>query len=514
MVIPELSAAPQEVSPKSSNPRKMAFAVVGVLIILLLSYFLYFNFNSGDAPVEAQATFLDKSIVVLPFTNLSSDPEQDYFSDGMMEEILNHLVKIQDLKVISRTTAMQFKGTSKSVNEITKELNVATALEGSVRKDGDKIRITVQLIEGATDTHLWSESYDRELTDIFDVQSDVAQLVAQVLQAEIGPEVKLKIQSQPTSNPEAYNLYLMGRHFWYQRTKEGLKKSIDYFEQSMAIDPNYALAYAGLADAYLISVAYGHLPQDKGFPKAKEYALRALEIDPNLAQAYATLGTIANREWRWEEAEAKLKRSIGLDPNYIMARHWYAEYLFVFGPPDKLLEQINIGLRLDPLSFLMQSQLAWYYYNEGELGRALEEYKTLLELDPLDLRGSHFGMFKIYVEQGKEEEAFNSLMKNWAVHNYMEGQVHLAEDIYKRQGMKGLFSWLIEFEVGNPNAFPPWVAELYLLLGEKELALDWLEKSYESRPMYLPAMITGATYESLRSEPRYIELLKKMGMTE
>ena len=203
MVIAEQSAAPKQAPPKVRNSRKIAFAAATVLIILLLSYFLYPNFDTETATLEPQLASVDKSIVVLPFTNLSSDPEQEYFSDGMMEEILNHLVKIEDLKVISRTTAMQYKGTAKSVHEITEELNVATALEGSERKDGDQIRITVQLIEGDRDTHLWSESYDRQLTDIFAIQSDVAQLIAQVLQAEISPEMNISIESQPTSNLEA-----------------------------------------------------------------------------------------------------------------------------------------------------------------------------------------------------------------------------------------------------------------------------------------------------------------------
>ncbi len=197
-----------------------------------------------------------------------------------------------------------------------------------------------------------------------------------------------------------------------------------------------------------------------------------------------------------------------------MARHWYAEYLSVFGPSDKLLEQINTGLRLDPFSFLMQSQLAWYYYNEGELDMALEELKALQELDPFDIRKSHIVMFMIYLKQGKEEEAFNSLKKHWATHNYMEGRVHLAEDIYKGQGMKGLISWLVEFDVKIPNIWPPGIAKLYTLLGEKQLALDWLEKLNESRDSDLPEIIKSADYEILRSEPRYIELVKKMGLNE
>ena len=417
--------------------RKGVIVSALVIILLLLGYAGYqyrSNKPTANDPTDA-AIEIDKSIAVLPFVNMSNDPDHQYFSDGVMEAILNDLTKIGELKVISRTSVMQYRDTKKTIPQIAEELGVAYLLEGGVQSFEGKVRINAQLINAKQDAHVWSENYDRQMTDIFDLQSEIAQRIASELNAILSPSEINELQVHGTNNSEAYDLYLMGRYFWYQRTGEALQKSVDYFEQSLVLDPEYALAYSGLADAYLILVAYGHLPQNIGYPKAKEHALKALEIEPNLAQAHATLGTIANREWRWVEAEARLKRSIELDPNYVMAHHWYAEYLFVFGPSDKLLHHINAGLKLDPFSFLMQSQLAWYYYNKGELGRAIEEYKTLLELDPLDLRGSHYGMFMVYFKQGKEEKAFNSLKKNWITHNYMEGQVQLAEDIYRRAGI-------------------------------------------------------------------------------
>ena len=517
----EKDESPEKDPIRLKHPPKLAgrkVMIIGAVIItlLLLVYIGYqYNLNEPQTypPTTAEAE-INKSIAVLPFVNMSNDPEQQYFSDGIMEAILNDLSKIRELKVISRTSVMQYRNTKKTIPQIAEELGVTYLLEGGVQRSGGKVRINAQLINATQDAHVWSDNYDRELINIFELQSDIAQKIASELNTVLSPSEINEIQVRSTSNPEAYNLYMMGRYFWYKRTGDALRKSIDYFEQSLAIDPEYALAYSGLADGFLMRVPYDHLPMDIGFSKAKEYALKALEISPNLAQAYATLGTIAKREWQWNEAESKLKRSIELDPNYIMARHWYAEYLFIFGPSDKLLEQINTGLRLDPFSFLMQSQLAWYYYDEGELDMALEELKTLQELDPFDIRESHIDMFKIYLKQGKEEEAFNSLKKHWAAHNYMEGRVHLAEDIYKRQGMKGLISWMVEFDVKWPNIWPPWVAILYTLLGEKQLALDWLEKSYESRSSDLPEIIKSADYEILRSEPRYLELLRKMGLNE
>ncbi|MDH3796544.1 MAG: hypothetical protein OER83_06710, partial [Flavobacteriaceae bacterium] len=519
-VILEKGKLPKAQLTRLKHPPKLAgskvkivvAAIITMLLLVYVGYQYILNEPQTYPPTTAEAE-INKSIAVLPFVNMSNDPEQQYFSDGIMEAILNDLSKIRELKVISRTSVMQYRNTEKTIPQIAEELGVTYLLEGGVQSSGGKVRINAQLINATQDAHVWSDNYDRELINIFELQSDIAQKIASELNTVLSPSEIDEIQMRSTSNPEAYNLYMMGRYFWYKRTGDALRKSIDYFEQSLAIDPEYALAYSGLADGFLMRVPYDNLPKAIGYDKAKEYALRALEINPNLAQAYATLGTVAKREWQWNEAEAKLKRSIELDPNYIMARHWYAEYLFVFGPSDKLLEQINTGLRLDPFSFLMQSQLAWYYYNEGELDMALKELKTLLELDPFDVRYSHAYMFKIYLKQGKEEEAFNSLKQHWAKHNYMEGRVHLAEDIYKRQGMKSLFSWLVEFNVKIPNMWAPWIAECYIVLGEKQLALDWLEKSYERRDDF-SEIIKSADYEILRSEPRYIELLKKMGLND
>lgn len=498
------------VGQRTTNKRNPKYIIltVGAIILLSLAYLRYSSWQSPDIN-EPIFSIADKSIVVLPFSDMSPDNDQEFFSDGMMEEILNHLAKIEDIKVISRTTAMRYRGTSKSVSEIAKELGVATALEGSVRKDGDQLRITLQLIEGASDTHLWSQSYDRQMTSIFEIQSDVAKRVAEVLHTELSPEARLKIESKPTSSTKAYNLYLLGRYFWYQRTRQGLEKSLDYFEQSIAIDPEYALAHAGLADGYLILVAYGHMPQDIGFPLAKEYAQKAMEINPNLAQAYATLGTIAKREWRWQDARRLLSKSIALDPNYVMARHWYAEYLFVMGPNDILIEQIQDGLRIDPLSFLMQSQLANFYYDMGDLEKALSEYQRVLELDPMDLRHSYQGMFKIFLEMGNSEEAFNCIKTSHEVHNYAWDQSY--EKAYQEQGMNGFLHKWLENSLMNPN-FPPHIAELYIILREKQLALDWIEKSYESNITYLPDRLTGRFYQDLRSEPRFIAILEKMGL--
>jgi TolB-like protein/class 3 adenylate cyclase len=267
---------------KKNNKKYLYYILAGtVIVIAAIMMWNYLPMNSTSAPVE-----IEKSIAVLPFVNMSNDPEQQYFSDGIMEAILNDLSKIREFKVISRTSVMQYRNTIKTIPQIAEELGVAYLLEGGVQSFDGKVRINAQLINAKQDVNVWSDNYDRELIDIFEVQSDIAQKIASELNTVLSPSEINEIQVRSTSNPEAYNLYMMGRYFWYKRTGDALRKSIDYFEQSLALDPEYALAYSGLADGFLMRVPYDHLPRATGFSKAKEYARRALEINPKLAQAY------------------------------------------------------------------------------------------------------------------------------------------------------------------------------------------------------------------------------------
>ncbi len=491
--------------------KKLPYFIIAGMVVVIAAILIWKFLPKKDKDsqtTDGTTEEVDKSIAVLPFANMSDDPEQQYFSDGIMEAILNNLTKIEELKVISRTSVMQYRNTEKTSPKIGEELGVAYLLEGGVQTSKGMVRINAQLIDAVNDRHVWSENYDRELTDIFAIQSEIAQKIATELSTVLSPREIAAIEIKGTDNLEAYNLFLMGRYLWYTRTEEGLKKSVDYFEQSLAKDPQYALAYSGLADSYLILVAYGYLPMDEGHPKAKEQALKALEIDPNLAEAHATLGSMARREMRWQEAETELKRSIELNPNYDMARHWYAEYLIIFGQTEEARKQVNQGLEIDPLSFKLREQSAGLYYEAGELDKALKENQKALELNKT-LNIIYWRYFVIYREQGRNEEAFTQLKKLWSMDSSMVKYKDHAEDIYTTTGIDGVFKWWIDLEANkfiSASWFASWLAINYALLGEKELALEWLAKSP------YPDMKAIRAFENLRSDPRFKALLKKMNL--
>jgi len=328
--------------------RKRLAGILGGLIGIIASVFavLYFSNIIGGSN---QTKEVEKSIAVLPFRNLSNDTTQLYFSDGIVEAILDHLFKVGELKVISSTSTKRYRDTELSIKDIARELGVASILEGSVQKIGNSVRITAQLIEAKTDVHLWSETYDRDLSDIFSIQTEVAQNVAKELKATLTPEEKGQIKKNQTENPEAYNSYLQGRFFIQKRTNEGFRKSIEYFEKAVAEDQDYALAYAGLADAYFLLPWYSWIPKQEDYAKSKEYVNKALEIDKNLAEAHAVLGAIFTwNEWKWEEARKELQLAVELNPNFVNAHSYYAELFDILRENEEARKQINITLSIDP----------------------------------------------------------------------------------------------------------------------------------------------------------------------
>ncbi len=495
----------------SKSSKKIGYAVAGVLTILLVAYFLYNKANALQDPLEPQIEITDKSIAVLPFANMSNDPEQQYFSDGIMEAILNNLTKIGELKVISRTSVMQYRNTEKTSPQIAEELGVAFLLEGGVQTVEGKVRINAQLIDAVQDKHVWSENYDRELADIFAIQSEIAQKIASQLKAILTPKEIEQIDKQRTDNLEAYNSYLMGRYFWNKRTEQSLKKSVEYFEQALAADSEYASAHAGLADAYLVLLWMGELPRPDGSSKIREQALNALEIDPKLAEAHATLGCLAYFEWRWQEAETELVKAIELNPNYATARQWYAEYLDTFGQSAEAREQFNRALELDPLSLMIHIMSSANYYNAGELDKALKENQKVLELDKNRAR-PYWSSFIIYREQRRDKEAFKQLKKMWSMDSSTVKYAELTEGIYNETGIDGVIRWWMDAEVNESPNDPVFIAHHYAILGEKELALEWLERAFEMHSIGLIRLKHNRMFDGLRSEPRFAALLEKMGL--
>jgi TolB-like protein len=455
---------------------------------------------------------LEKSIAVLPFENLRSDVEEDW-DEGITDIIINQLSKISELRVLGRTSTLKYMGGQKTISEIGKELGVNYLIEGTVQRQGNKMRISVQLIRVMKESHIWSDVYDRDWNDIFEVQSDIAQRIANELQTVLTFKEKKAIQESQTKNPEAYNLYLRGRLFWYMRTEGGLQKSVEYFKKTIAVDTNYALAYAGLADAYFIQAYWGWIPWTEGVKMSKELALKSLSIDKNLSEGHTVLGALLNyKEWKWEEARKEFQTALELNPNYVTAHHYYSELLNILRQNNEARNQINIALKLDPFVPVLHALSSRWYYNEGKLKESLDECRILEELDPeYFFRSNYWLEFYIYVKQKEDLKAVEALQKALNVDFFNSS---LIKDLYNQFGINGLLNWLIELELKKSNPFSYNLSLWFNMLGKKKEALDWLEKTLANPDPGFALLNNNPVYDNLRSEPRFQELIKKMGLTE
>jgi serine/threonine-protein kinase len=455
------------------------------------------------------------SIAVLPITNLSGDPELEYFADGMTEALITDLAQISALKVISRTSVMQYKGAKKPLPEIANELKVDVVLEGSVQCFGERVKITAQLIEAATDRHLWAKSYERELRDILALQNEVARAVADEIQVKLTPQEQARLMSVHPVNPEAYQAYLKGRYYWNKRTKEGFKKGIDYFTTAIEIDPAYALAYAGLADCYNLLGNWGYLPPKETFPKAKVAAMKAIEIDERLAEAHTSLAFLSMfYDWDWLEAEREFKRAIELNPNYATAHQWYGEYLaLVRGQFDQAIAEMKRAQELDPLSLTISANLGWVIYLSRQYEQAIEQLRKTLELDPSFVL-AHLHLGWVYVQEARYEEAIAELQK---VVTFSEDAGYALVSLgtaYALSGKKVEAQKVLKKLKGTSKQHyisPGHMAFVYIGLGEKDQAFAWLEKAYEKRDGWL-VYLMDPCFDPLRSDPRFTELLKKVGL--
>lgn len=371
----------------------------------------YVVFPWSEVQPEAPRPVDRTRIAVLPLTNISPDPADAFFADGMTEELIFTLSRIRGLRVIAQTSVMKYKGTQKSVAEIGQELRVATVLEGSVRKVDHRVRINLQLVDTQSEEHLWSEAYDRQLEDVLAIQSEIARKVAEVLEVKLVAGEERRLQSRPARDVDIYMLYLKGRHFWNQRSESGLKRAIEIFQDVIAADPQYALAYAGLADSYSVLASQGHLPLHEAIPPAKEAAQRALELDENLAEAHASLALIA---WLFEHdperAMARFKRAIELNPNYATARHWFANLLSDVGRTAEALAEMKRALSLDPLSPIINMAMSGILWASGQFSEALDQHRRAQAL-AADFVEGHLSLAAVLQTAGKWEEAEAELTK-------------------------------------------------------------------------------------------------------
>ena len=463
---------------------------------------------------EVSKAIPEKSIAVLPFDSLSEDKSNAYFAEGVQDEILTRLAKVADLKVISRTSTQHFKSEPDDLPQIAKQLGVAHVLEGSVQKANDKIRVNVQLINALTDTHLWAETFDRKLTDIFAVESEIAKTIADTLQTKLSGAEQHAIAARPTENTEAHQLYLKGRFFWNKRTGTDLKKSIDYFQQAIAIDPNYALAYAGLADAYVFLPGYTAGTPGDCYPKAIAAARKALELDNALAEAHTTLAiALWSYEFDLAHANGEFQRAIELNPNYATGHQQYGNItLSASGRFNDAIAEGKRAVELDPLSLVINADLGMNYYYARRYDEAIAQLRKTLEMDS-GYYYAHVNLGQVLMAKRAFDEAIAEFQKARALNDdpFVLG---LLGNAYASSGNKTEALKILEQlkEISSQRYVSMYsFAIVYLALGDKQEALRWLERCYQDRAGADIGWIrVDSILDPLRGDPRFEALAEKI----
>jgi TolB-like protein len=527
-ITPEGIKLESEVEPSKSIKRRTGRKIVAVTIALAVvaaGLFVYQLVRSKsaipprsaseqlrrDGQSEAATAAPNKSIAVLPFDNLSRDPDNAYFCEGVQDEILTRLAKVADLKVISRTSTQHFKSTPDNLPQIAKQLGVAHILEGSVQKTSDQVRVNVQLINALTDAHLWADTYDRKLTDIFAVESEIAKTIAETLQARLTGSEKSSIAKTPTVNPEAYELYLKGKFFAEKRTGADLRKSIEYYDQAIAKDPNYPLAYVGLADSYMLLSPYGAISPKESIPPARAALKKALELDDSLAQAHASSGLLATLELDLNRGISELERAIQSNPNYATAHHWLALPLLAIGQSDRGIAEGKRAIELDPLSLICNADLSWGYFQAHRYDEAEAQARKTLEMDSR-FYVAHYYLGGALQFKGKLTDAIAEYQKSIELNNdpfslAMLGQAYAHQG--KTDEARKIFTRLSE-EAKSRYVSPYALAVVLTALGDKTHAIDELERGYDDTGFYISLIKVDPLFDSLHGDPRFEALVQKI----
>ena len=495
----------------AQQPKKRTWIFVVIIGALLsIGLFLLGRYSAATRPSQS-SELPAKSIAVLPFDNLSRDPDNAYFCEGVQDEILTRLAKVADLKVISRTSTQHFKSTPDNLPQIAKQLGVAHILEGSVQRSNDQVRVNVQLINALTDAHLWADTYDRKLTDIFAVESEIAKTIAETLQARLSGSEKSSIAKAPTVNPEAYELYLRGKFFAEKRTGADLRKSIEYYDQAIAKDPGYPLAYVGLADSHLLLTAYGTISTKEAASPAKVALKKALELDDSLAQAHASSGLLATLELDLNRAISELERAIQLNPNYATAHHWIALPLMAIGQSDRAIAEGKRAIELDPLSLIINADLCWVYFNGRRFDQAEAQARKTLEMDPR-FYIAHYYLGEAFQFKGKLTDAIPEFQKSYDSNNDPYSFAMLGQ-AYARQGKTDEARKVLarlrqqaKSQYVSPYAF----AVVLTALGDKAHAIDELERGYDDTGFYISLIKVDPLFDELRGQPRFEALVQKV----
>jgi TolB-like protein/Tfp pilus assembly protein PilF/predicted Ser/Thr protein kinase len=456
-------------------------------------------------------------VAVLPFVNMSAEKENEYLGDGLTEDLCTALSQIKGLRVPARTSSFMFKGKTEDIRKIGKQLNVSTVLEGSVSRAGNKVRISAQLNNVADGYHLWAETYDRYMTDILEIRSDISRKVADALKVQLGVKETHLLAKKPSENSEAYEIYLLGRFEFNKFTEDGFTRSLAHFQQAIALDPKFALAYASLADAYNTMGYWGYLPPKEAFPEAKRAAQMALNIDPDLAEAHGALGYVEFQyEWKFKEAEMEFREAIRLNPNSVSALLQFFEYLFDFQRTQEAQEQLERARELDPLSIQIAFYDAAVSFYERDFDRAIEQLQKTISMDPNNAWAYHL-LGAIFYQKKMPAQAFTAHEKA----NSLEGIFSDAEmadmrNAYETAGLSAYFRKENELRqkrlAEGRYQSPLKIALNYAFAGDDSEVLDWLERAVEEHTPWLPELKHDPTWDAVRSQPRFVALLKKIGL--
>ncbi len=488
--------------------------VAGILSIGVFFLGRYTALRTSSSPESAKAAApSSKSLAVLPFANLSHDPDNAYFAAGIQDEIITRLAKIGELKVVSCLSTQRFKSSPDDLPAIAKELGVANVLQGSVQRSPDAVRVNVQLVGAETDTHLWADTFDRKLTDVFQIESDIAKTIAEKLQAKLTGSEERAISMQPTADVEAHQLYLKGRYLWNRRTAENLEKALNYFQQAADKDPNYALAYSGIADTCALFSVYGAGAPQEYLPRAKAAAEKAVELDDSLAEAHASLGLVYDSYFRSAESAREFDRSIQLDPNYATAHHWYGRLTLVMqGKLDHALVEVKRAYELDPVSPIIHTDVGAVYLMARRYDEAIEQLRGTVQMDPefywahrflgmaLDLKGDTTGALAEFTKafQLNDDPAGLGFIGHAQARMGHEKEARARLDQMNDAAKRRYVA---------PYAF----ALIHLALGDKDQALDWLEKAAQERGLtYFNFIKVDPFLDPLRGDPRFEAVMQKV----
>jgi serine/threonine-protein kinase len=492
------------------HKRGVVVALAAIILLSVAGIILYSNSSHSSN----RQTAID-SIAVLPFVNASNDPNTDYLSDGISESLINSLTELQQLRVIARSTAFRYKGKEVDPQQLGRELNVRAVLMGRVRQSGDALDIQVDLVDAITGAQLWGEEYERKVSDVLSVKQAISREVTEKLRLKLSGKEQQQLVKHDTTNSDAYQSYLRGRYFWNKRTADDLKKAMEEFQQAVDRDPNYALGYVGLADSYVLQEEYAGVPASETLPKARAAADRALQIDDSLSEAHASSALIYQSMSRWAEGEEEYKRAISLNPNYATAHHWFSIYLRAKGQLDDSLREIKRAQELDPLSPVISQNVAEVYLLKNDVNSAIAQCQRIIELDP-NFPGAHDELGFAYLKQRRYEEAIAEFQKTVELSgraSRYQGDLGYCYAVTGRRAEALAIVKELEEKYGRREAIGQYLAYVYAGLGDRDQVFTWLERDFKQRSgLRLPFIKWWFTFDDLRGDPRYVDLMRRMGL--